>query len=171
MPFYLTVLLEQSVNLLAAMVGGLVLLSLVWYYPINRLSSRWGKKRLVLFAMGLASAFFALLFFLGKMLPFSYAVQLVLIPVLGSLPISILGMLPTAILADIAVHDAATTATSNEGMFFAARTLLQKLGQTFGVMCFAGLTKCVRACAPIMAPTPQPTPTPRPTQLRLERGR
>ena len=38
------------------------------------------------------------------------------------------------------VHDALRTGQSNEGMFFAARTFLQKIGMTLGIMTFASLT-------------------------------
>ncbi|MFN3981993.1 MAG: MFS transporter, partial [Caldilinea sp.] len=40
----------------------------------------------------------------------------------------------------IAEHDAMRTGERLEGMFFAARTLMQKLGQTMGVVIFASLT-------------------------------
>ena len=59
---------------------------------------------------------------------------------LASLPICSLGTLPNAMLADIAHHDALATGQSSEGMFFAARTFLQKVGITLGIMVFASLT-------------------------------
>ena len=57
-----------------------------------------------------------------------------------TVPIAYLGVLPSAVLADIAEHDAQRTGARREGMFFAARTLMQKFGQTFGVVSFAALT-------------------------------
>jgi GPH family glycoside/pentoside/hexuronide:cation symporter len=60
--------------------------------------------------------------------------------VLYAIPIAFLGVLPNAVLADIAEHDAMHTGERLEGMFFAARTLMQKLGQTMGVVIFATLT-------------------------------
>ena len=50
------------------------------------------------------------------------------------------GKLRVAILADIAEHDALRSGQRKEGMFFAARTLMQKIGQTFGILVFAALT-------------------------------
>ena len=50
------------------------------------------------------------------------------------------GIPPNACLADIVVHDALRSGKSNEGMFFAARTFLQKIGTTLGIMTFASLT-------------------------------
>lgn len=55
-------------------------------------------------------------------------------------PLAFLGVLPNAVLADIAGHDALKTREKKEGMYFAARTLLQKFGQTFGILVFAMLT-------------------------------
>lgn len=66
---------------------------------------------------------FSLFYFLGApLLPLSPMVQLFAVPVLASFPIAVLGMLPNAVLADIAVHDAQQTGTSNQGMFFAVRS-------------------------------------------------
>ena len=57
-----------------------------------------------------------------------------------AVPLAFLGVLPNAVLGDIAEHDARATGQAQEGMFFAARTLMQKLGQTLGIVVFAGLT-------------------------------
>ena len=57
-----------------------------------------------------------------------------------AIPYSFLGILPNAVLADIADKDARDSGINQEGMFFAARTLMQKFGQTFGVVIFAMLT-------------------------------
>jgi GPH family glycoside/pentoside/hexuronide:cation symporter len=56
-----------------------------------------------------------------------------------AIPLAFLGVLPNAVLADIADYDARQTGEQREGMFFAARTLMQKFGQTFGVVSFAML--------------------------------
>ena len=74
----------------------------------------------------------------------SLAQIFVMAPV-ASLPLCILGMLPNAVLADITVHDALLTGLSNEGMFFAARTFVQKIGSTLGVLVFASLTNFGRS--------------------------
>jgi len=60
--------------------------------------------------------------------------------VLYSVPLAFLSVLPNAVLADIAEHDALKSGERKEGMFFAARTLMQKFGQTFGILIFAMLT-------------------------------
>ena len=67
-------------------------------------------------------------------------VQAYMLVLLYSVPLSFLSVLPNAILADIAEHDALQSGERKEGMFFAARTLMQKFGQTFGILVFAMLT-------------------------------
>ena len=140
LPFYLTVLLCEP-NMLTPVVGALVLTSLLWYYPVALLARRFGKKRLVLLAMLILAIVFIAVSFLGQpLLPVPPMVQLFGGLAVISVPLSALGMLPNACLADIVVHDALRTGQSNEGMFFAARTFLQKIGMTLGIMTFASLT-------------------------------
>ena len=140
LPFYTTVLVCAP-ELLTPVIGVLVLVSLIWYYPVARLAGRYGKKRLVLGAMLLLSACFCAVGFLGDPLsPLPPALQLFGGVAFLSVPLSAMGMLPNACLADIVVHDALRTGQSTEGMFFGARTFLQKIGTTLGIMTFASLT-------------------------------
>ena len=141
LPFYLTVLLCEPITLLTFVIGGLVVISLIWYLPTAILAAKFGKKRLIISAMLFLALIFTSVYFLGApMLPMPPLAQLFMLPALISLPIAVLGMLPNACLADITVHDALRTGQSNEGMFFAARTFLQKIGVTLGIMTFASLT-------------------------------
>jgi len=141
MPFYLTVLLCEPISLLTAVMGGLVVFSLLWYYPVHVWVRRHGKKRLTLLSMLMLAAMFSAIFFAGEPLFFvPRPLQALAVPLLGAGPICVLGMLPNAILADISVHDALVSGSSNEGMFFAARTFLQKIGVTLGILVFASLT-------------------------------
>lgn len=73
-------------------------------------------------------------------LSFSPVAQGYLLVLLLAVPLAFLGVLPNAVLADIADDDAASTGEQREGMFFASRTLMQKFGQTVGVVSFAMLT-------------------------------
>lgn len=139
LPFYLTTLLCQP-DLLTPAVAALVSISLLWYYPVAVLARRFGKKRLVLTSMLALAIVFVGVAFAGTPLGLSSVTQLFCGVAVISVPLSALGMLPNACLADIVVHDALKTGQSNEGMFFAARTFLQKIGMTLGIMTFASLT-------------------------------
>ena len=137
--YYITVLLELKESMMAALLPALVFVSFLFYPLVNFLAKKVGKKILI------SGAFFYLvfvyggIFFLGK-LPFTNAVQAWMLTLSLAIPYSFLGILPNAVLADIADKDARDSGINQEGMFFAARTLMQKFGQTFGVVIFAMLT-------------------------------
>lgn len=137
--YYITVLLGLKEELMGILLPLMVVLSFL-FYPVVNLSARvLGKKLLIVASFLVISLIFLGIFFLGK-LPIPNEVQAYSIVILYAIPISFLGILPNAVLADIAEHDALKTGVRQEGMFFAARTLMQKFGQTFGVLAFAALT-------------------------------
>ncbi len=137
--YYITVLLELEETASTSLLPLIVVLSFVIYPFVSRLAHTFGKKLLVVIAFFWLVAVFGLIYFLGN-LPLSAWNQAYILVVLMSIPIAFLGVLPNAILGDIAVHSARSTGVNNEGMYFAARTLLQKFGQTFGIILFASLT-------------------------------
>lgn len=137
--YYITVLLGLSDNIMGVLLPMMILISFLFYPLVNFLAKRVGKKKLIVISFILMSIIFFFITFLGK-LPIPNKVQAYLVVIFYSIPLSFLGVLPNAVLADIAENDALVTGIKQEGMFFAARTLMQKFGQTFGVMCFAALT-------------------------------
>ncbi|MDJ0497120.1 MAG: MFS transporter [Acidimicrobiia bacterium] len=137
--FYVTVLLEQEEELVATLLAVLVIVSFLFYPLVNLLARKLGKKPLMVAAFLWMAIVFLGVPLLGK-LSFAPAAQGYLLILLLAIPLAFLGVLPNAVLADIAEHDARETGEQREGMFFAARTLMQKFGQTFGVVSFAMLT-------------------------------
>ncbi|MDJ0962169.1 MAG: MFS transporter [Acidimicrobiia bacterium] len=137
--FYVTVLLEQEEELVATLLALLVIVSFVFYPLVNLLARRLGKKPLMVGAFLWMALVFLGVPILGN-LTFSPVAQAYLLILLLAIPLAFLGVLPNAVLADIADYDASLTGEQREGMFFAARTLMQKFGQTFGVVSFAMLT-------------------------------
>jgi GPH family glycoside/pentoside/hexuronide:cation symporter len=136
--FYVTVLLEQEEALVATLLALLVIVSFVFYPIVNLLARKLGKKPLMVASFVWMSLVFLAVPTLGT-LAFSAVAQAYLLILLLAIPLAFLGVLPNAVLADIADYDASLTGEQREGMFFAARTLMQKFGQTFGVVCFAML--------------------------------
>ncbi len=126
-------------QLLGGVMTAIVVVSFLFYPVVNLLATRIGKKPLVLFAFLWFGGVFFLVYFLGQ-LPLAKELQIYVVAMLASIPMAFLGVLPNAILADIAEHDALKTGVRQEGMYFGARTLLQKVGVTGGVVVFAGLT-------------------------------
>lgn len=137
--YYITVLLQLPDSLMGILLPLMVILSFVCYPLVTLLAKIFGKKIFVVLAFLWMSIIFFAIFFLGKM-PLSEKIQAYLLIIFYSIPLSFLGILPNAILADIAEYDAKVTGIRQEGMFFAARTLMQKFGQTFGIFVFAMLT-------------------------------
>ena len=141
--FYVTVLLGQEEALVATLLALLVIVSFVFYPIVNLLARRTGKKPLMVGAFVWMSLVFLAVPLLGAEAVPALA-QAYLLVLLLSVPLAFLGVLPNAVLADIAEFDANETGEPREGMFFASRTLMQKFGQTFGVMSFAMLTSLGR---------------------------
>jgi GPH family glycoside/pentoside/hexuronide:cation symporter len=137
--YYITVLLGLSDGIMGILLPLMVLVSFVFYPLVNILAKKLGKKPLIIGSFFFMGFIFFFIFFLGH-LPISEKLQAFLVVILYSIPLSFLGVLPNAVLADIAEHDALKTGVKQQGMFFAARTLMQKFGQTFGVLSFAALT-------------------------------
>lgn len=137
--YYITVLLGLKEELMGQLLPLMVVVSFIFYPLVNVLAKKFGKKILITGSFLFMSVIFFFIFFLGN-LPLNNTLQAFLIVIFYAIPISFLGILPNAVLADIAEHDGLTTGVRQEGMFFAARTLMQKFGQTFGVLVFAALT-------------------------------
>ncbi len=133
--YYLTVLLglpEDSLTILMIVLLGS---SFAFYPLVNYLGKRKSRKKLMQIAFVLFGFIFGLVTLLGK-LPIPHYGQAVMIMVGAAIPFAFLGILPNTVLADIAEHDTLMTGERREGMFFAARTMVMKLGQTFGIVLF-----------------------------------
>lgn len=137
--YYITVLLQLEESLVAALLALMVLSSFLFYPLVNFLAKKYNKKILVVGSFFWMSVVFLGIYFLGWF-PLPNSTQAYLLILTYAVPIAFLGVLPNAILADIAGEDALASGEPQEGMYFAARTLLQKFGQTFGIFIFAALT-------------------------------
>ena len=137
--YYVTVLLLLEDGHMGVLLPLMLLTSFLFYPLVNIFARKWGKKPLVTKAFLIMAVFFFAVPFLG-LYPLSSEVQGYLIVLMFAVPIAFLSVLPNAVLADIAEHDAVISGIRQEGMFFAARALMQKFGQTSGVFVFAALT-------------------------------
>ncbi|MEW6470144.1 MAG: MFS transporter [Bacteroidota bacterium] len=137
--YFLTVLCggpeSEGVLLMGTMVG----VSLLFYPFINLFANRIGKKKIVLFSFAMLALLFLGIYYLGKF-PMDKVGQMYLLVIGASLPLASLGILPPAILAEIAEEDAQRTGENREGLYFAVKYFVVKLGQTFGIALFAFLT-------------------------------
>ena len=140
LPFFVTSLLQLPETMTTVMFGGLTLLSLVFYPFVIMMSSKWGKKKLLIAAFIGFVLTFGFTALSGEKLSFiPVYVQAGIIVVLGSFPQAIFGIIPQTIVADIALEDEVETGESRSGMFYAARTFAMKLGQSLAMLMFTSL--------------------------------
>ncbi len=134
--YYVTVLLELDETITAPLLLLMVVIATFLYPVVNRVAKQRSGKQLVVVAFVLSAVDFVGVVFLG-LSPLPNWLEAVMLIVLFSVPFAILSVIPQWILSDIAEHAAVTTGTATAATFFAARTFMQKLGQTIGVMMFA----------------------------------
>lgn len=137
--FFVTNLLKLPESYFMPMFVGMTALSLVFYLPINIMTKKLGKKRMVLLAFALFTITFAYTALTGDKLPIPSNIQAVILVIIASFPMAIFGILPQAMVADCAEYDAKQTGESRQGMFFAARTFCFKMGQSVAMLLFTSL--------------------------------
>lgn len=135
LPFFVVRLLGLQESMITVLFLVMTLTSFLFYMPVNILAKRIGKKTLVMTAFFLFALAFSVTA-LGGLLPLPGVVHGFLIAILAAIPMAILGILPQAMVADIAQYDRLITHESREGMFFAARTFVFKLGQSIAMVLF-----------------------------------
>ncbi len=140
LPFFTTSLLKLPESMTTVYFVGMTALSLIFYVPINKLTPKFGKKKLILVAFGIFCLAYLYTGCLGKMGFLSPTVQGLILTVAAALPMAIFGILPQAVVADIAQSDALTTGKNREGMFYAARTFAFKMGQSVSMLIFTAVS-------------------------------
>lgn len=137
--YYITVLLGMDSTKTFPLFAVMTVMSLIFYTPVNIISKRSGKKKLISFAF----IFFSFTFLVtasAGLLPLPPMVHGVLIALLAAVPMAILGILPQAVVADISESDKNKTGESRQGMFYAARTFAFKLGQSAAMLLFTSIS-------------------------------
>ena len=114
------------------------LMSFLWYWPVNYLSGKVGKKQLILFAF----LCFALLFgvvafarfysFLGIWLLYALAF-------FAAFPLAVFGILPNAVIGDEVAIEARERGMQFSGMYFGIRALIMKIGISVANLVFPSL--------------------------------
>lgn len=139
MLYFVKVLLFLDEGIGGAVMGVMVLFSLLFYPLVVRLSGYMEKRKLMIWSLLTLGAALMALFFLGKG-PLPPRVQIFGFALIVAVPSAFLGILPYALIAEIAEQDGNHTGQQKEAMFFAVRNFSTKLGQTVGIMAFAILT-------------------------------
>lgn len=140
LPFFVTSLLKLSETMTTLYFVGMTALSFVFYIPVNKLTPKLGKKKMILFAFAVFSLAYFYTGFMGKMSFIPASVQGLILTVVAALPMAIFGILPQAVVADISQSDSITSGSNREGMFYAARTFAFKLGQSISMLIFTAVS-------------------------------
>ncbi len=139
LPFFVTSLLHLQETMSTVYFVAMTALSLAFYLPINIISKKMGKKKLVLLAFCMFALAYLFTAFFGSALPISPTVQGFILVAIAALPMAIFGILPQAMVADISQSDAKVTGENREGMYYAARTFAFKLGQSISMLIFTAV--------------------------------
>ena len=147
LPFFVKVSMGFDAGMVMVFMGGMTVLSAVFYPFVTSMVKKFGKKKLVIAGfVGLAICYsIAAISSIPGFLPkqggangLSWAFG-VIIMVIAALPMALLGIIPQSIVADVAEAEAVTTGQNREGMFFAARTFAMKFGQSLAMVLFTSL--------------------------------
>ncbi len=139
LPFFVTSLLKLDESMSTLFFVAMTALSLVFYIPVNLLTKKMGKKKLVLMAFAIFAVAFLYTSMMGDRLGIPAVAQGFILVVVAAFPMAIFGILPQAIVADVAECEARKTGENREGMFYAARTFAFKLGQSLAMLLFTAL--------------------------------
>ena len=138
LPFFVKVSMGLDESMTMVFMGGMTILSAIFYPFVSGLVRKFGKKKLTIIGfLGLALAY--LITVLIGILPLPGMVFGVTICVVSAFPMALLGIIPQSIVADVAEADGIVTGENKEGMFFAARTFAMKWGQALAMLVFTSL--------------------------------
>ena len=147
LPFFVKVSMGFDEGMVMVFMGGMTVLSAVFYPFVTNMVKKFGKKKLVIagfiglaicYAITAVSSIDGFLPTEGNANGLSWVFGIIIM-VVAALPMALLGIIPQSIVADVAEAEAVTTGQNREGMFFAARTFAMKFGQSLAMILFTSL--------------------------------
>ena len=139
LPFFVTSLLKLDEGMSTVYFVLMTALSLLFYIPINKITVKWGKKKVVMLAFNIFFLCFLYTAAMGNPLHFSPVLQGYILCIAAAPAMAAFGILPQAVVADIAEYDSIETKENRAGMFYAARTFAFKLGQSVAMLLFTAI--------------------------------
>ena len=152
LPFFVKVSMAFDESMVLYFMGGMTVLSAVFYPFVTKLVKKFGKKKLVIVGfIGLAICYVLTavasipgvlpeqLVVDGKIVNNASVLSYVFaggIMLISAVPMALLGIIPQSIVADVAEAESRKTGQNREGMFFAARTFAMKFGQSLAMILF-----------------------------------
>ncbi len=139
LPFFVKVSMNLDESYTMIFMGGMTVLSAIFYPFVSGLVRKFGKKKLTIIGfVGLAVAYVitAIIKLVPQIPGLIYGIAICAI---AAFPMALLGIIPQSIVADVAEADGIETGENREGMFFAARTFAMKWGQSLAMLIFTSL--------------------------------
>jgi len=128
--YYVVVLLGLDQGIITYVFIATMALSVLFYVPVNILTKKIGKKNILLtgFVLFIIGYVIVSLFNKESNVPALAQASIAFLPV--AIALAIFGILPNTIVSDLAEYDTAISGEQRQGMFFAARSFVFKLGQS-----------------------------------------
>lgn len=136
--YYVTILMGMEKEYASLFLLISFFLSFTMYWPINVMTKKIGKKKILMAAFLVLSVIFTLTFLID-FLPVPSIVPFVILSALAAFPMASFGIIPNAIVADIIHQQEQQTGEQYAGMFYAARTFMMKLGISLANLIFPSL--------------------------------
>ena len=136
--YYITLLFGKDIGAATLFMTIGFMTSFLLYVPLNLLSNKFGKKKILMIAFLVFSVVF-LLTFMVPFLPVSMDVMFYVLAVVSAFPLAAFGIIPNAIIADIVHEHAEATGVQQAGMFYGIRNFMMKLGASLANLIFPSL--------------------------------
>lgn len=136
--FYTTLLLELDKSMAFTFSLVSFFASFILYFPINLMTRRWGKRRMMLLAYLVFGLIFSVLIFV-KSIPLPKEWVLYTLGVAAAFPLAIFGILPNAIIGDEVEREERANGRQLAGMFFGVSAFTMKVGISIANLVFPSL--------------------------------
>ena len=136
--YYITLLFGKEIEAATLFMTIGFMASFILYVPLNLLSKKFGKKKILISAFLVFSLVF-MLTFMAPFLPISKDIMFYVLAVGSAFPLAAFGIIPNAIIADIVHEHTASTGAQQAGMFYAVRNFMMKLGASLANLIFPSL--------------------------------
>ncbi len=139
--YYIVTLMNKDKGEASAFLGIAMIVSLLFYWPINILVKKIGKKKVTIIAFAIYCVVFSLTGFID-LLPFSIDSIFYIAAFLAAFPIASFGIIPNAIVADLIYQkelEQGEGESSLAGIYYAVRTFMMKIGITVANLIFPSL--------------------------------
>lgn len=136
--FYTTLLLDLDKSYAFQFSIVSFLSSFVFYWPINVLARKVGKKWLMLLAFALFAVVFAVVS-VANLLPIPPQILLYALGVAAAFPLAVFGILPNAVIGDEVEQEEHRSGQQLSGMFFGVRAFVMKVGISLSNLIFPSL--------------------------------